>query len=158
MVAIAGFISVEKIVQQNFSGLLKGYAPGVYQMEKDANPVYSGYQAVETLANTKARVLLIYSDNDPLVHKAPHYDALYAALKDKPNVRLMLQSGKGHSPHYTARAVEQKDAFFADLKKMRKKPSTDAQKKAFLDRYDWNIMTEQDAAVWEEILKTLEEV
>jgi len=158
VVSIAGFICVEKIVEQSFPGLMKGYVKGICQMEQHANPEYYGYHAVETLEKTNARVLLIYSDNDPLVHKNPHYDALYAALKDKPNVQLLLESGKGHSPHYSARAVAQKDAFFADLKKMRSKLTTDAQKKAFLDRYDWNIITEQDAAVWEVILKTLEEV
>ena len=48
---------------------------------------------MQTLSQTAAKVLLIYSEDDQLCRKDPHYDTLYAALSGKPNVRFLLVSG-----------------------------------------------------------------
>ena len=92
-----------------------------------------------------------------MVHKNPHYDTLYSALKDKPNIRFRLEMGKDHSPNYTADAVAYKTDFFnafndANKKKLLADPEQQA---AFMSKYDWHRMTEQDSSVWDAILDAL---
>lgn len=158
VVILSGFISVEQIVKQNFSGILSPWRKGILALEQSANPDYVGFCAVDTLQNTSAQVLLVYSDNDTLVKKEYHYDPLYRALSGKENVQLLLVQGKGHSPNYTAEAVKQKDAFFAQLQKLTKQKalSTQPLQQAFMESFDWAAMTEQDEAIWQVILQHLE--
>ena len=53
-----------------------------------------------------------------------------------------------------------KDAFFAELTKAKKKKQlkTEDQQKAFMARYDWRRMTEQDEDLWKTILNHLKEL
>ena len=158
IVAMAGFVSVEQVLKQNFSGIMRGYVKRLYALEAETNPKHYKYNAVQTLKNSKTKALLIYSDDDMLVKKSYHYDVLLSELADCKNVRLMLVSGKAHTPGYTAAAVKIKDEFFAEFKKKMKRHLLDDEKsqKEFVSSYDWNAMTEQDEAVWAEIFKHLE--
>ena len=159
IVAISGFISVEQMINQNFSGILKLYRKRIFKIEQETNPKFVNYNAVESLSKTDAKVLLIYSDDDKLVNRAIHYDALKNGLESKENIRFILTHGKGHNPNYTADAVRYKDGFFADLTKRMKKKAleSDLQKKDFIASYDWNRMTAQDEKIWKEIFSTLGE-
>ena len=58
----------------------------------------------------------------------------------------------------TRDAVRYKDAFFADFQKAVKKKQLETvqQQMEFMARYDWHRMTQQDEAVWQVILQTLE--
>ena len=158
MGAISGFVSVKLLVESYFGGILKGYRKVIMSLEKEANPKYVGYHAVETLKNSKVKALLIYSEDDKMCKKAPHYDTLWEGLKDKENVRFLLVKNKGHNPNFTEDAVRYKDSFFADLTKKTKKKrlETKEAKKAFIASYDWERMTAQDEAVWQEIYHALE--
>lgn len=157
VVSMSGFVSVEMIVSQAFGGLLRLFKGGILDLERSANPDFVDFNAVESLKNTDAKVLLIYSANDSVVHKNPHYDALFSALKDRPNIRFRLEMGKDHSPNYTADAVAYKTAFFNAyndaLKK--KKLTTQEEQEAFMARYDWHRMTAQDPSVWDAIFDAL---
>ena len=106
----------------------------------------------------EVKALLIYSEDDKMCKKAPHYDTLWEGLKDKENVRFLLVKNKGHNPNFTEDAVRYKDSFFADLTKKTKKKrlETKEAKKAFIASYDWERMTAQDEAVWQEIYHALE--
>lgn len=158
IVGMSGFSSVERMVNQHFSGILKGYAKAVYALEKSSNPEYVKYDAVKTLAETEVKALIIHSADDPLVKKECHFDVMQAALKDKENITFWLMDGKGHNPNYTTEAVKYKDEFFATLtEKLKKKElETAQQKKAFVDSYDWWAMTIQDMDVWEKIFEFFE--
>ena len=127
-------------------------------LERQTNPDYVDFDARKSLLGTKAKVLLIYSEDDQVVHKRSHFDLLQEALSGCPNVRFLLVQRKGHNPAYTEDAVVYKDAFFKEFTKAAKKKRlvTPAQQKEFMDRYDWHRMTTQDDAVWHEILKSLE--
>ncbi len=158
VVVLSGFVSVEVMVNSFFGGLLKGYRKAVLALERESNPNYVNYSAVESLSNTDAKVLLIYSDDDQLCRKTPHYDTLHAALSHKENVRFLLVEGKSHNPNYTQDAVQYLAKYSADVKKQSKKKllETEEQKSAFRASYDWKRMTEQDEAVWQEIFRTLD--
>lgn len=159
VVSLSGFVSVDQMLKQTFGGILRPYAGKMMELERKTNPDYVDYDAVQTLRDTKAKVLLIYSADDKMVHKAMHYDLLHQALEGKPNVRLLLVDGKGHNPNYTADAVKYKDAFFAALTKAGKKKQleTAEQKQEFMAGFDWRRMTAQDEQVWNEIISHLKD-
>ncbi len=157
IVVISGFISVEEMVKQNFSGLLKGYRKYILGIEHQANPDYVGYNGVNTLSKTDAKVLLVYSSDDGLVKKEIHFDALKNGLAGKENIEFLLVDGKGHNPNYTREAVkllgEYADAKGKALKK--NLLQTKEQKEKFKNSFNWDKITEQDEKVWEKIFETL---
>ena len=157
VVSMSGFVSVEMIVDQTFGGLLRLYKGRILDLERNANPDFMDYNAVESLKNTAAKVLLIYSANDSVVHKNPHYDTLCSGLKDRPNIRFRLEMGKDHSPNYTVDAVAYKTVFFNAFNEAikKKKLNTQEEQEAFMARYDWHRMTAQDPSVWDAILDAL---
>lgn len=156
IVVISGFVSVEKMVNTFFGGAMKGYRKAILALEKSVNPYFVEFDAIETLKNTTTRALLIYSDNDSLC-KREHYDMLNDGLKENDNVSLMLVAGKGHNPNYTVDAVKYLGEFSAARAKLLKRRNLTAEdKKSFVDSFDWNRMTEQDAAVWSAIFAHLE--
>ena len=158
VVSMSGFVSVERVVGQFFSGILKSYRELAMDLERRSNPDYVDFHAVDSLGETKAKVLLIYSDDDATVKKRAHYDALHEKLREKENIRFLLVSGKDHNPTYTKDAVAYNNAFFKTYTKNMKKLNTPEAQKAFMDRYDWNRMTEQDEAVWKKIEAHLKEI
>ncbi len=158
VVVISGFVSVEKMVHQNFSGLLKSYRKYIYGIEQHSNPKYVGFNGVETLSKTDAKVLLIYSDNDTLVKKEIHFNSLKSALENKENVTLLLVKNKGHNPNYTENAVKLLGEYGKAKGKAIKKKllNTEEDKKAFVESFDWDKITEQDEKVWKEIFNILD--
>ena len=158
IVVFSGFVSVEKLINAYFSGLLKPYQKLILDLENRSNPEFVQYNAIESLKNSSAKALLIYSDNDQLCSKKVHYDALVSALSDRDNTEFILESKKGHNPNYTHDAVAYLSEYLKAKNKLtkQKKLVTDEQKKAFIDSFDWNRMTAQDMGVWERIFKHLE--
>lgn len=156
VVVLSGFVSVEELVNSFFSGIMKGYRKVIMELERRSNPVFVQYDATESLKGSNAKVLLIYSDNDPLCRRR-HYDLLRAALDGKESIRFMLVPNKGHNPNYTEDAVGYLGEFSkARGKLLRRKGVTQAEKQAFVKSFDWSRMTAQDDKVWEEIFKALE--
>ncbi|MBQ3503560.1 MAG: alpha/beta fold hydrolase [Oscillospiraceae bacterium] len=158
IVVLSGFVSVQKLVNQFFGGILKGYRRAVLRLEEASNPDFLRYDAVTSLSHTDAKVLLIYSENDKMVSKAVHFDALKQGLSHKDNVRFLLVQNKGHNPNYTGDAVSYLGEYSAAVtqKTKKKELESEAQKQAFLASFDWNRMTAQDETVWAEIFRTLD--
>ena len=158
VVSMSGFVSVSKMLEQAISGPLKVYRPVMMALERRTNPDYAEFDARKSLWHSKAKVLLIYSEDDTVVHKKAHFDPLKEALSTRPNIRLLLVQGKGHNPAYTADAVAYKDAFFKEFTKAVKKKQleTPQQQAQFMARYDWKRMTAQDEKVWNQIIEHLE--
>lgn len=157
VVSMSGFVSVRRMIAQIMPGLLKGMQKPLYELESRANPGYVGFDAVQTLGSTGAKVLLIASSDDKVVQKAHHFDVLQSALAGRENIRFLLTEHKGHNPSYTCDAVRYKDDFFAQFQKQvkKKKLQTKEQQQAFMAAFDWVRMTEQDEAVWAQILDHL---
>ncbi len=149
IVVLSGFVSVKKIIEQNFKGLLKGYQKDIFELEANTNPDYIDNDAVLNLKNSETKALLIYSDNDHLVDKKIHYDYLYENLKDNKNIKFLLEHNKGHNPNYTLNAV----SLLKDLtiKTKKAKNLNEEEKIKFRDSFDFDKMTEQDEDVWKEI-------
>ena len=158
IIVLSGFISIEKMIEQNFSGILKGYRKCILEIEKETNPRYFSYNAIDTLSNTDAKTLLIYSSNDKRVSKKIHFDAMKEALEDKKNIRFLLVDGREHNPNYTADAIGYMNGFFSQLTKNlnAKKLRTPQEKEAFVKSFDWHRMTAQDENIWKEIFETLD--
>jgi len=157
VVSMSGFVSVKRIVEQTFDGILKLYRKAILALERQANGKYTAFDAVESLKGTDAKVLLIYSEDDPVVKKTAHYDPLLRDLKGKEDIRFHLEQGKAHNPSYTAEAVKYKDSFFGELTKLRKRGTkvSPEERKAFMESYDWRRMTTQDEKVWDLIVSHL---
>ena len=158
IVALSGFVSVEEMIAQFFSGILKGYRKPVLKIEQENNPDFVKHNAARTLADTAAKVLLIYSSNDKLVIREIHHGILSRALEGKADTRILLEENKSHNPNYTADAVAYLAEYTADMTRRLKdkKLGTEAEKKAFREKWDWNRMTQQDEKVWAEIFRTLD--
>lgn len=152
IVSMSGFVSVERIVRQSL-GILQSYAPAVVKAEQLENPRHSRYNALESLGKTKAKVLLIYSEDDKTVLKKEHYDPLYIKFCDSSHVKFLLLRGKNHNPTYENESVAYKEDFFARFRKAVKKGRLDTPeaREAFFGQFDWWFMTKQDMAVWQAI-------
>lgn len=154
-VAMSGFIAVEQILKGFFKGILSPFYKKILALEKKSNPDYVRYNAVDTLKNMKTEMLIIYSDDDKTVSAVNNFDILEKELSGKKNIKFLRLTGKNHNPNYTEDAVKYKDKFFAEYQKALKKKAltTEEQKKAFKEKYDWKRMTAQDEKVWAEILE-----
>ena len=156
IVAMCGFVSVEEMIKTFFSGIMKGFRKPVLELEMTSNPRFAQFNAVESLANSKTKALLIYSEDDQMCKKN-HYDLLRAGLEGKENIRFILENKKGHNPNYTEEAVVLLGEFGgARAKFAKKKNATKADKAQFVAAFEWDKMTEQDERVWEKIFAHLE--
>ena len=158
IVALSGFVSVEEMICQFFSGILKGYRKPILKIEQTNNPDFVKYNAAQTLADAAAKVLLIYSANDKIVIREIHHGILSKALEGRADTRILLEQNKGHNPNYTADAAAYLGEYTAALTKGLKDKTlqTPAQKAAFCSKWDWHRMTAQDENVWAEIFRTLD--
>ena len=158
IVAISGFISIPQMLKFILPGFLGLWRNTAKQLERAANPDCADISAIDTLRSSSTRALIIHSLDDKTCSAKLNFVKLRDALEDEENVTFLLENGKGHNPNYTEAAVKYKDKFFADLTKKRKSGelSTDEQKRAFIESYDWYKMTEQDEKVWQIIFDHLD--
>lgn len=155
---ISGFVSVELLISSYFGGLMKGYRRAVMALEREANPYFVNFSGIESLKNSSAKALLIYSADDKMCKKNPHYDRLAAELSDRPDTELLLLDGRGHNPNYTADAVGYLGEYLKERARLLKRGglSTKEERERFVASFDWDRMTAQDGAVWQKIFAFLE--
>ncbi len=157
-VSISGFIGVERMIEQFFSGILKFYRPSIIRLEQEANPMYSLVDARRSLTDTKTRILYIASDDDPTVKTEYHFETLRQTLKDKENIEFLLVHGKKHNPNYSDEAVAELSKMSAAMMSgiKSKSLSTPEDAERFRISWDWNKITEQDEKVWGKIFNFIE--
>ena len=153
-VALSGPLGARAMVEQFFSGIMKGYVKAVFEEEKRNNPHYAELDAVESLKDVNTRVLVIHSKDDPVVSFERHFETLRKALSDKENIEFLAVDGKKHNPNYTSQAVALLDEMNSELNKAMKKKSikTPEDEEAFRSRWDFMQMTEQDEDLWGRVL------
>jgi len=158
LIALAPPISAPQLITYLFPAIFRGAVKKLIAEETAAAPELFSLDARTSLRNTRAHLLVIHSGDDAVVPVKHHFEVLREALCDRENTRFLLLTGKAHNPNYTEDAVKYKDAFFAEYKRAlrKKRLTTDEQKAAFRAAYDWNRMTVQDEAVWDEIFAVLE--
>lgn len=157
IVVLSGFVSVKRLMESFFKGVLKVYIPAVTKIEKSSNPDFVDFDATETLKKSKSKILLIYSKNDKMC-SLKNFELLKASLGDKKNVSFILEEDKGHNPNYTKDAVLYLAQYVKKKNSLtrKKKLSTEDEKAEFLNSFDWDRMTKQDENVWEKIFEFLE--
>lgn len=158
IIALAPPISAPQLIEHMLPDFLSHYAKKFSAEERAKQPAIYDTDARTSLLNTDAHVLIIHSKDDAVVNAKYHFEPLRDALSDRKNTRFVLVDNKAHNPNYTEDAVHYKDAFFTQYKTAMKKKqlSTDAQRTAFKNSYDWNRMTVQDSAVWDMIFEVLD--
>ena len=158
VVVLSGFVSVKRLINSFFGGLLSFFRKPIMELERTSNPYYVDFDATESLSKSSAKALLIYSDNDKMCTKRAQYDTLCSALSGKSNVKLKLVGGKGHNPNYTADAVRYLGEYVSEKTRLAKKGllNTEDEKKAFVNSFDWDRMTKQDESVWKTIFEHLD--
>ena len=116
------------------------------------------FNALNSLYRSKAKLLIIHSDDDKVVSCKQNFDIMHKAFVGYENITFWKVSGKGHNPNYTTDAVKYKDAFFKRYRKALKNGAleTDRDKEVFASQFDWDRMTEQDMTVWKRILDMLQ--
>ena len=156
-VVLSGFIGVERMIEQQFAGFLKGYRKAIFDFEKRHNPTYAIMDARDSLKDTKTRVLVIHSEDDAVVKAAFHFDTLQSAVTN-PRVTFLKVNGKGHNPNYTEKAVGQLGEMSAAMTEgiQKKAFTTIEDMTAFRDRWDWNTITEQDMELWQTVFDFLD--
>ena len=155
IVAISGFISVDAILKDNFKGPLSLFKKDLWRLELKVSKDYAGADARESLSNTESVVLIIHSKDDPVVSPKNNFDSLRLQLAEKDNITFLELDGKRHNPNYTKDALDYKDKFFKELSAHRRTSHTDAENEAFIRRFDWKRMTEQDEEVFKKIIEAL---
>ena len=157
VIAISGYLSLPRLLETQLPGLLKPYRMPVMELERDTNPGYADSDALSSLAGSGAKILLVYSDNDPLIRKTLHYDPLIQAFGNRENFTFLLEEGKFHNPNYTREAAAYLAEFSGTLAKKAKSGllKTEKQREEFRSSWDWDRMTVQDPAVWEVIFRHL---
>ena len=156
IVAMCGFVSIPEMIGTFFSGLMKGYRKPIIELEMKSNPVFAKFNSIESLSKSDTKALLIYSANDPMCRRI-HYDLLKEGLAGKENIRFILEQNKEHNPNYTEEAVKYLGEFGAARAKLaRNKKATQEDKAKFVASYDWEKMTVQDEAVWNQIFAHLD--
>lgn len=158
LVAMSGFVSAERVMEQFFHGILSFVGKRLCADERAVRPAAASCDAVTSLSATDAAVLILHSKDDPDVSFEKHFSYMRDALSERENIRFVELDGKAHNPSYTEDAVKYKDAFFADYKRRMKKGKlkTAEEKAAFVASYDFDRMTAQDEAVWALIFETLD--
>ena len=158
IVAMSGFISLKTMHKQLLRGPLALWRRTVFDLESRINSDYASANALESLKNTDAKVLLVYSKDDKTVSEKHHYRALQKALANRENVEILfVDDARGHNPNYTRDAVVYKNEFFRMLteKKKLRELQTEDKKDSFVKSFDWYKITEQDEKVWQKIISHL---
>ena len=154
---ISGFASVDTIIFGGYGGKMKIFRNAILRFERKANPKYADCCSVEAFKDTKAKVLLIHSKDDPVCAIACGMDYVRPRVNN-PNVSYLEVEGKFHNPNYTADAVSYLQQSFGEYQNLlkKKKLRTYEEKKAFMDLRDFRRMTEQDPEVWSAIFNNME--
>ncbi len=158
VVAISGFTSVNNIVKQFFKGPLRLYVPAVMRLERARNPEYCDTDASLSLKSSATKALIIHSEDDKTVSCKKNASALKQALLGRENTRFIILTDRDHNPNYTPDAVKYKGEFFVKLTEFLKSEDYKnlEKRESFKGSFDFERMTKQDDALWQEIFAFLD--
>lgn len=161
-VVISGFISTERLLEDNLSGMALPLRKTVHKrlcaFEKKAAPDYFETCTLDAVNGRKTRFLFAHSTDDPMVLYDRHTGFLREHT-DNPYVRWRISEGRKHNPNYTQDAVDYMNDMFAAFNQGVKDGSlkTLADKQRHFADADWVRMTAQDDAFWDDVAAFLQE-
>ncbi len=150
-VILSGFVGIA----DEMRGFVKFpfLANRVSRYEKKIDPYFASLDNRSWLAATKDRLLWFHSQDDPMVN----YDNNAGVVKGigNPNVRLVTVDGRKHNPQYTDAAVAAMNEWIGGFNRLigEGKLATPEEKKTYFADKPIGRMTEQDPAVYDEILR-----
>lgn len=152
-VVISGFVSIS----DELMGVVKLriIADRIRRYEKKLDPRLGSMDNRAYLASTRDQLLWIHSTDDPVVNY--RYNAGQVLQIGNPNVRVVTVEHKKHTPQYTGEAIQRMNAWMGEYYRLlrEKKLGSLREKKAFFADKPIGQMTEQDPAVYDEILQFL---
>ncbi len=149
-VILSGFVSISDEMMGFVK--LRLLADVIKRYEKKLLPLYGAVDNRAYLKTTKDKLLWIHSTDDPMVNYK--YNAGWVLKNAAPNIRLITVDGKKHNPQYTKEALETMNAWIGEYNRLvqqKELETLDAKKQYFADK-PIGRMTEQDPAIYEEIL------
>ena len=150
-VIISGFVSIADEMMGFVK--LRLLANRVRRFEKKLDPRYGALDNLDYLASTPDKILWFHSTDDPMVNYK--YNAGKVLKLDNPNLRVVTVEGKKHNPQYTSEALGTMNAWIGEYYRRiaeKQLETPEARKEYFSDK-PIGRMTEQDPAVWDEIIK-----
>ena len=152
IVSISPFISVKDALRDKIPFPLKGLYKVGYRLEEEKYPEEAHTSMIDTLNNTKKKVLVIYGTNDEMLS----YKKNFLKLKKKvtnSNIEFLSCPNKGHLVHYSYVANDYYNEVFDRFRSLikTKKLQTLEEKKEYMDKVDWDKITEQDKDIWNKI-------
>lgn len=156
VVVISGFITVKHFLECNIKGFAKIGLRTILNFEKKTNPDYFFSSSIDAFNKTSAKVLIVHSEDDPMVDYANSIDVLKEKV-DNPKVEFLIYKNKKHNPNYSLDAVNYMNEVLGSYNTKIKKKELNSfeEKKAFLKDTDWKRMTSQDENFWIRVLDFL---
>ena len=148
-VVMSGFLRPDVVL--NYLMKVKIFSKAIARYEKKVEPKYYPIDNYRYIKETKDRLLIIHSKDDPVVNYNAALDPIIKA--NNPNVEILSVNGRGHNPNYSdsaAKIVTEVFSKYYDLKK-------DEDKKALMEKQDVWAMTEQDPEIFNKIKSFIEE-
>ncbi len=150
-VIISGFVSIADEMMGFVK--LRPLANRVKRFEKKLDPRYGAIDNRAYLKTTNDRILWIHSTDDPIVNY--RYNAGQVLKIGNPNVRVVTAEGKKHNPQYSEEALRTMNSWMGGYERLvrEKQLDTPEARKAYFADKPIGRMTEQDPAVFDEILR-----
>ena len=148
-VVMSGFLRPDVVL--NYLMKVKVFSKAIARYEKKVEPKYFPIDNYRYIKETKDKLLIIHSKDDPVVNYNAALDPIIKA--NNPNVEILSVNGRGHNPNYSdsaAKIVTEVFSKYYDLKK-------DKDKKALMEKQDVWAMTEQDPEIFNKIKTFIEE-
>ena len=160
VIDISGFCSARQMLEDNI-GNAKGPLRALIMkrlcaFERQAAPLYFDASVLKAVNAGGSRFMLVQSDDDPVV-KYDHAVGFVKERAENPDAVYQIFHGRLHNPNYTTEAAAYLTETFAAFNAAVKagKCRTLPEKRRFFADADWDRMTRQDEAFWDDAAEFL---
>ena len=158
VVSLAGFLSARALIEQYLPKFVMKYSAEVMDRERKNNPRFADLDARESMRKSNAALLHLQSRDDQKVKFELCTPLLAEALQGRERTQFITVDSRGHDPQRTdaaaAASAEMQKRMDTLIKK--KKLGTESEKRMFRQAQNWDLITQQDPEIWEQILKFLD--
>ncbi len=154
IVSISGFNSVPSILVA-VRPYMKIFEPFIDFANLIKFGRYGVMDVIGSIKKSTIPMLFITGAKDPFVKPSAHFDKYRFAAVEKPQVEFIMDSDKGHNPYLT----QEGEAYFVKTIKAKKgydKESSSPESQAFYQGIDYELITQNDRAIFEAIFHFLD--